>query len=183
MKKIILTFGLISGAISSLLMLAAVLFEDKIGFEHSYFLGYTIIVLSFLLVYFGIRSYRDNLGNGHITFAKAFAVGLGITLISCVLYVVTWEALYFTVLHDFMDKYWTYTLSKLQASGASAAAIQAEFQKVQKYKQLYENPFLNAAMTFIEPFPVGLVITLISSAILKKKSPPPATASKEVLVG
>ncbi len=73
MKKTILTFGLISGAISSALMLATIPFADKLG--HSLLLGYTTMVLSFLLVYFGIRSYRDNVGNGHITFAKGFAVG------------------------------------------------------------------------------------------------------------
>ena len=126
-------------------------------------------MLSFLLVFFCIRSYRDNVGNGQITFTKGFAVGIAITLISCVFYVVTWEVLYFTVLHSFMDKYGAYMVEKLKASGASAAAVQAQLQQLKRYKELYENPFFNAAMTFIEPFPVGLVITLISAAVLRKK--------------
>jgi hypothetical protein len=91
MKKTILTFGLISGAFSSLMMVATVPLEDKIGFDKAEVLGYTLIVLSFLLVFFGIRSYRDNVGNGHITFTKAFAVGISITLITCICYAVTWE--------------------------------------------------------------------------------------------
>lgn len=169
MKKTILVFGLISGALSSLMMVATVPFVDKIGFDKGEYVGYTAIVLSFLLVFFGIRSYRDNVGNGQITFAKGFTVGIAITLISCVFYVVTWEVLYFTVMHGFMDKYSTYMVEKLKASGASAAAIQAEAQQMEKYKELYENPFFNAAMTFIEPFPVGLIITLISAAVLRKK--------------
>jgi len=169
MKKTTLTFGLISGALCSLMMVATVPFEDKIGFDRGYVLGYTIIVLSFLLVFFGIRSYRDNVGSGQITFTKGFAVGIAITLITCIFYVVTWEALYFTVLHDFMDKYGAYMVEKLKASGASAAAVQAQVQQLRKYKELYENPFFNAAMTFIEPFPVGLVITLMSAAVLKRK--------------
>jgi Protein of unknown function (DUF4199) len=172
MKKTILIFGVISGVLSSLMMVATVPFLDKIGFDRGEVIGYTAIVLSFLLVFFGIRSYRDNVGNGQITFGKAFAVGIGITLISCVFYVVTWEVLYFTVLHDFMDKYAAYLVEKLKASGASAAAVQAQIQQLKKYKELYENPLFNAAMTFIEPFPVGLVITLISSAVLKKKAQP-----------
>jgi hypothetical protein len=169
MKKTILTFGLISGALSSLMMVATVPFEDKIGFDRGEYFGYTAIVLSFLLVFFGIRSYRDKVGNGRITFTKGFVVGISITLISCVFYVVTWEVLYFTVLHDFMDKYGAYLVEKLRASGASAAAIQAQLQQVKKYKELYENPLSNAAMTFLEPFPVGLVITLISAAVLRRK--------------
>ena len=92
------------------MMLATVKFEDQIGFDKAEFVGHTLIVLSFLLVFFGIRSYRDNAGNGHITFTKAFAVGISITLITCICYVATWEALYFTVLHDFMAKYAAHTM-------------------------------------------------------------------------
>jgi hypothetical protein len=170
MKKTVLTFGLISGAISSLMMVATIPFADKIGFGHSYIVGYTTIVLSLLLVFFGIRSYRDNVGNGQITFKKAFAVGISITLISCIFYVVTWEILYFNFLPDFMDKYGAYMIEKLKASGAGPAAIQAQIEQVKKYKEIEDNPFLNAAMTFIEPFPVGLAITVISAAVLRKKA-------------
>jgi hypothetical protein len=169
MKKTILTFGLISGVLSSLMMVATVPFVDKIGFDKGEYVGYTAIVLSFLLVFFGIRSYRDNAGNGQITFTKAFAVGIAITLISCIFYVVTWEILYFNFMHDHMDRYGVYVVEKLKASGASASAIEAELQQVKRYKELEENPLTNAAMTFIEPFPVGLVITLISAAVLRRK--------------
>src|ERR1700730_12678561 len=166
MKKTILTFGLISGAISSLMMMATVPFADRIGFDKGLVIGYTSIVLSFLLVFFGIRSYRDNEGNGQISFLKAFAVGISITLISCICYVVTWEILYFNFLPDFMDKYGAHMIEKAKASGASGAAVQAQ---VRKYKEMYDNPLINAAMTFIEPFPIGLIITLISAAVLRRK--------------
>ena len=172
MKKTVLTFGLISGVISSLMMVATVPFADRIGFDKGAIVGYTAIVLSFLLVFFGIRSYRDNVGNGQITFGKAFAVGISITVISCIFYVVTWEILYFNFLPDFMDKYSVYIVEKLKASGASAAAVQVKVQELKKYKELYDNPFFNALMTFIEPFPIGLVITLISAAVLRKKPQP-----------
>jgi uncharacterized protein DUF4199 len=169
MKKTILKFGLISGAFSSLMMLATVPFADKIGFDRSEVVGDTLIVLSFLLVFFGVRSYRDNTGNGQITFTKAFSVGISITLITCICYVLTWELLYFTVLHDFMAKYGAYLVEKLRTSGASAAAIQAHLEQVKTLKELYENPFYNAAITFMEPFPVGLVVTLLCAAVLRKK--------------
>jgi hypothetical protein len=169
MKKNILVFGLISGAISALMMIATVPFADRIGFDKAEYLGYTIIVLSFLLVFFGIRSYRDNVGSGQITFTKAFAVGISITLISCICYVVTWEILYFHFLPDFMDKYGAYMVEKLKASGASQSVVEAQIQQLKKYKEMYDNPLVNAAITFIEPFPVGLVVTLISAAILRRK--------------
>ena len=136
-----------------------------------YTLGYTAIVLSFLLVFFGIRSYRDNVGDGQISFGKAFAIGILITLISCAFYVVTWEMVYFNFLHGMMDPYFAHMIDKAKASGESAAAIQAEIAKINQSKQQYENPLFNAAYTFIEPFPVGLLITLISAAVLRKKAP------------
>jgi hypothetical protein len=179
MKKTIVTFGLISGAVSAAMMLLTMPFIDKIGFERGYIVGYTSIILSFLLVFFGIRSYRDNVGGGQITFGKAFTIGLGITVISCLCYVITWEALYFTVMHDFMDKYAAYVIAKTRASGASDAAIAAKMEELKQFKVMYANPLFNFAMTFIEPFPVGLVMTLISAALLKKKK---ATAMAQAVV-
>jgi hypothetical protein len=183
MKKTIITFGLISGVISSLMMAATVPFAGKISFDKGLIVGYTGIVLSFLLVFFGIRSYRDNYGNGQITFSKAFAVGICITLISCVCYVVTWEIIYFNFLPDFMDKYGAHMVERAKASGASDAAILAKVEQAKRYKEMYDNPVTNAAMTFIEPFPVGLVITVISAAVLRRKlgaqqtqSPVPASS-------
>ena len=169
MKRTIFTFGVISGAISSLLMIATVPFADRIGFDKGAVIGYTAIVLSFLMVYFGIRSYRDHVGEGRITFSKAFAIGISITVISCLFYVVTWEILYYNFLPDFLEKYGAHMVDKMKATGASAAAIDAQIAQMQKFKELYDNPLYNGAMTFLEPFPVGLVITLISAAVLRRK--------------
>ena len=172
MRKIIVTFGLISGAISSLMMIALVTFGGRIGFDRGAIIGNTSIVLSFLMVFVGIRTYRDNIGDGQITFLKAFAVGLSITLISCIVYVVTWEVIYYNFLPGFWDAYGAHLVQKLTASGASPAAVQEKLQQVRKYKELYKNPFFNAALTFIHPFPIGLVITLFSALVLKRKPQP-----------
>jgi hypothetical protein len=172
MKKTILTFGLISGAVSALLMAAYVPFLDRIGHERGAYYGYTGIVLSFLLVFFGIRSYRDSVGGGQISFGRGFALGIGITVITCLCYVAAWEVIYYNFMPDFWDKYGAYAVGKLQAAGASQAVIQAKLQEIQKYKQLYANPLINGAFTFLEPFPVGLVMTLASAAILRRKPQP-----------
>ena len=87
MKKVVLTFGLISGVMISVLMGGSLLLAHRIGSGHSMVLGYTIMVASFLLIYFGIRSYRDNTLGGRISFGRAFACGILIALITCVCYV------------------------------------------------------------------------------------------------
>ena len=168
MKKTVLTFGLISGAVSSVMMLATLPFIDRIGFDKGEILGYTTIVLSFLLVFFGVRSYRENNG-GTMTFGRGVTVGLLITLISCVCYVVTWEIIYFKLMPGFVEKYSAYTIEHLKASGASQQTIDASVKQMEGFKRMYDNPLMNAAITFTEPFPIGLAVTLISAAVLRKK--------------
>ena len=172
MKKTVLTFGLISGVVSSLMMLATLPFIHRIGFDKGLIVGYTAIVLSFLLVFFGIRSYRENVGNGSITFGRAFSVGILITLISCAFYVVTWEIIYFKLMPDFMETFTNYAVEQVRSSGGSQQMIEAKLKEMKDLGVKLNNPFINAAMAFIEPFPVGLLLTLISSAILRRKPRP-----------
>jgi hypothetical protein len=169
MKKTVLTFGLISGAISSLLMVATIPFIEQIGFDRGIIVGYTSMVLSFLLVFFGIRSYRENVGNGYISFGRALSVGFLIMLISCVCYVVTWEIVYFNFLPDFGEKYTNYVIEKARSSGASAEQIAQQTEQMKSFKAMYDNPLINAALTFLEPLPVGIVMTLVSALILRKR--------------
>jgi hypothetical protein len=169
MKKNVLTFGLISGAISSLMMLATVPFADRIGFDKGAVIGYTAIVLSFLLVFFGVRSYRENVGGGRLTFGRGFAVGILITLISSACYVGTWEFVYYKLMPDFTEKYAAHMIERAKASGASQQKMEETERKAKQFKQMYDNPAMNVALTFMEVFPIGLVVTAVSAGILRNK--------------
>ena len=171
MKRVVLIFGLISGALMAIFMFATMPFIDKIGFDKGLIVGYTNIVLAFILVFFGIRSYRENVGGGAVTFGRAFMIGILITLIASVCYVIAWQILYHTLLPDFFDKYAAHMIEKARAAGATAEAIQAQTQEMDQMKQLMKNPFFHNLFVFLEPFPVGLVITFISSLILRKREP------------
>ncbi len=170
MKKIVLTFGLIGGAIVALWIFATLPFADRIGFDKGLIIGYTAMVMAFMMVFFGIRSYRENIGGGQITFGRAFGVGVLIMLVICVCYVVAWQILYYGFMPDFLDKYTAHAIEKARAAGATQQAIDAQIQQAKDFKALYNNPFFNALFTLIEPLPVGLVITLISSLILRKRA-------------
>ena len=142
-----------------------------IDFDKSEILGYTTMVMSFLAVLFGIRSYRENVAGGSITFGKAFQVGILIALLSCAIYVIGWEIVYYNLVPDFADKYASFTIETMRAKGESAAAIAAMETQMARFKELYKNPFINVAITFMEVFPVGLIVTLISAAILRRTTP------------
>ena len=169
MKKTVLTFGLISGAISAVTMLVTLPFVDKIGFEKGEILGYTVMMLAALMVFFGVRSYRENVGGGRLTFGRGFAVGLLITLISSACYVATWEIVYYKLMPDFADKYAAHMVERAKASGASQQKIDEQVRQAKQFKQMYDNPAINVGITFMEVFPVGLVVTLVSAGILRKK--------------
>lgn len=170
MKKIVLTFGLISGAIMSALMTTVIVFAHQTDPGRGMVIGYTIMVLSFLLVFFGIRSYRENVGNGYISFGRALGVGLLIMLISCVCYVATWEVVYHKVMPDFGEKYLAQSIDRVRASGKSPQEIESEIQKMRNMMQLYNSNILfNIAFTLLEPLPPGLAMTLLSALILRKR--------------
>jgi hypothetical protein len=171
MKKTVLTFGLISGAISAAMMLVTIPFVDKIGWEKGELLGYTSIVLSALMVFFGVRSYRENVGGGRLTFGRAVAIGILITLISSACYVATWELVYYKFMPGFADKYAAHMVERAKASGATQQKIDEAQRKANNFKQMYQNPFVNIALTFTEVFPIGFVVTLLSAGILRKKAP------------
>jgi hypothetical protein len=151
-------------------MVGTIPFHDQIGFDKGMVIGYTTLVLSFMLVFFGIRSYRDNVAGGQISFGRGFKVGILITLISCVCYVLTWQVLYRTVARDYGEKYSAHVLEEAKKKGASEAELQKQAAEMKKFWEMYQNPLVNVAFTFMEPLPVGLLITLISAAVLRKKA-------------
>jgi len=170
MKRIVLTFGLISGGVLAAMMLATMPFMDTIGFEHGMVVGYTTMVLAFLLVFFGIRSYRETIGNGQISFLRATGVGLLIMIIATSCYVFTWEIMYHTFLPDFAEKCVAYETQKIRASGKSPQEIETEIASMKNMMALYtSNIFFNIAFTFLEPLPIGVPMTLLSALILRKR--------------
>jgi hypothetical protein len=171
MQRIILTFGLIAGAILSVMMLLTIPFHDQIGFDKGYIIGYTTMVLAFLMIFVGVKTYRDTVAGGKVTFGQAFKVGLLIMLVASACYVVTWEFIYYTISPDYLDKYASYSIEKLKQSGASAEAVAAKTQEMAKFKIMYQNPLVNIAFTLLEPLPVGLLFTLVAAAVLSRKRP------------
>jgi len=172
MRKTVLTFGVISGLISAVMMLATVPLMHKISSDKGLIIGYTTIVLAGLLVFFGIRSYRDNVSGGRLTFARGLAVGILISLLSNCFYVATWEVVSYKFMPDFAEKYAAQMVEHAKSSGASQQKIDETARQAADFVRNYHNPLYKISMTFLEPFPVFLVITLVSAAILRKKSSP-----------
>ncbi|MCW5827509.1 MAG: DUF4199 domain-containing protein [Gemmatimonadaceae bacterium] len=171
MKKIVLTFGLIAGVVMSLMMVVTIPFADSMGQGAGMLLGYTGMVLASLMIYFGVRQYRDNEGRGQVSFGQAFKVAMGISAIAVACYVLTWEVVYRNFHSDFGEKYAQTQLEREKAKGASEEELakkSAEFEEFwAKYKA---NMLFRWGLTTLEPLPVVLLFSLVSAGLLRRKA-------------
>lgn len=174
MKKNVLVFGLIAGFIVSVFMVLSMAnCIDAGDFGHSMVLGYAAMIIAFSFVFVGIKNQRDKLDGGIITFGKAFKTGLWITLIASTIYVAVWLVDYYYFIPDFMEKYSAHMIEQTKASGASAAEMDKQLADMAYYKEMYKNPLFVILFTYMEILPVGLLITVISAFILKRKEKNP----------
>lgn len=169
MKKIVWTYGLIAGAIMLAMFFIALPFHEQIGFDYGLIYGYTSMVASFMLVYFGIRSYRDSVGGGTVGFGRAMAVGTLIVMVASTLYVASWEVYFYTSGSDYLVKYQEHVVQKERAKGTTQAEIDKQVAEMQKFAEQYKNPVFSSAVTFLEPLPVGVLIALVSAGVLSRR--------------
>jgi hypothetical protein len=177
MKKTILICGVIAGLISISMFIGLMIVGHKDhDWENGMLYGYTLMLLGFSFIFVATKIIRDKYDGGIISFGKAFRIGLYITLIASTIYVGIWLIDYYFFMPDFMENYSARALEKLKASGATAAKIAAEKAEMDKFNEMYKNPFFNALLTYSEILPVGLLVSLISALLLKRKDKQPGIA-------
>ncbi len=179
MRKVTLIFGLLAGVIVSVFMviIMGLCKSGTINFDNSDFIGYGSMVIALSMIFFGIKSYRDNYQNGAINFGKGFQVGMLITLVATLIYALAGET-YYQIDPEgqaaFMDKYADHHLNKMKENGASPAAIDQKVKEMAGLKEMNKNPLLRFAITVAIILPGGIVITVISAAVLRRKEFLPA---------
>ena len=175
MKKIVLTFGLLAAAINMVgwFALNAIAGSptdmENFDFQTGEILGYAAMLLALSMIFFGILRYRNQVLDGFISFKKAFLTGLYITLIASVIYVIGWMIYYPNFMPDFADQYEQAQIEKIEQKDISEEEKQEEIAETKEWMDMYQNPAVMSVITFLEIFPVGLVISLISAFILKRK--------------
>lgn len=175
MKKIILKNGLIAGAIvSALMMTSMALYKSGCGSAGSMIIGYASMLISFIFIFVGVKNFRDKQNGGTLTFLTGLKIGLGIALIASTIYVIAWAIDYHFFLPDFMIKYSSSVIKELKAHGASQAMIDSKTAEMAHYSELYKNPVYFALFTYAEMLPVGILMSVISALVFKRKQRPAA---------
>jgi hypothetical protein len=167
MSRIILIFGTDAGLIVAVPMCLLVANAEPGSAATSHFTGYLIMLLALSLVFVGVKRLRDRELGGVIRFVPALLAGLGISAVAGVIYVIGWEITLAATDFAFIDSYSSAAIEAARARGASAAEIEAVIARMAEFRQQYENPLFRLPVTFIEIFPVGLVVSLISAALLR----------------
>lgn len=169
MKKVVVVYGIIAGAIvGAMLLITMPLYEREVlNFENGELLGYTTMVIALSLIFFGIKTYRDQHQNGKITFGKGLQIGLLITLIASFVYASAWEVSYRTMSDSYIEKMSQRYFDKLKEEGATPVELEKAKSQFETYQNNVVIRFLITA--FVEMFPVGLIISLLCAALLRKK--------------
>lgn len=169
MKKIVLVYGCIAGFILAAWMIGFAATGISEDFENGMIYGYASMIIAFSFVYVGIYKYKQQMPEKQITFKQGFLVGLYITLISSTFYVLAWLFVYYNMAPDFMEKYLEFTIGKMKAANAPQSEIDTYIKDMQSFNEMYKNPFVNMAFTYMEVLPVGLLISAISTFLVKRR--------------
>ena len=171
----ILKYGLIAGAIVGGIMFAQfTLMGGEHNFEYGMLIGYATMLVALSAVFMGIKRHRDKELGGVIRFWPAFGMGVAMSVIAGILYSLSWEASQAVTGGDFMAAYSNYVIGQARANGESAAAIAKMTAEMAEFKVQYANPWYRLPMTFSEIFPVGVLVSLVSAALLRRPTFLPA---------
>lgn len=145
---------------------------DMDGGSTSMIIGFSAMAVAFSFIFVGVKNFRDKQNGGTLTFGKGFLLGLMITLIASTIYVITWAVEFHLFMPDFMDKYTAMQIKQMQAGNMAPDALDKAVKSIESTAYDYKhNPLIFAAYTYMEILPVGIIITLISALILKRKTP------------
>ena len=168
MLRTILKYGLIAGLVVGGFELATfALFSGMPPLKYGMVVGYTTMLIALSAVFVGIKRHRDLDRGGVIGFWPALGVGLGISFIAGIFYVAAWEAVQSMMHMDFASSYANAIIASQKAKGASAEALARLSAEMETFKVQYANPLYRLPMTFVEIFPVGVLVSLVSAGLLR----------------
>jgi len=164
MNNIIVKNGLFGSIIvSALLVFVTIYMKANPEKEVSMMIGFAVMILAFFFVALGIKQQRDA-NNGLISFRNAFLTGFWITLIISTVYVLVWLIILYNFFPNFAEHYTDMAIQK-----ANPEEVVKLTEEMNSFKEMYKNPIMVILFTYMEILPLGIVFSLVSALILKKK--------------
>lgn len=167
MLRLIVRYGLIGGLIVGVPLYAMTLPSTHPGGAWGYVAGYLTMLIGLSTIFIAIKKHRDTDLGGVIRFWPALGLGLGISFVAGIIYMLAWEAVLGFTHFDFAGTYAQSMIDAAQAKGLGGAQLAKVVAQAQEFKTEYANPFIRLPETFMEIFPVGVLISLVSAALLR----------------
>lgn len=168
MLRTILKYGVIAGlVVGGFELVTFTMFSGMPPLKYGMLIGYTTMLIALSAVFVGIKRHRDVDRGGVIGFWPAFGIGLGVSFIAGIFYVLAWEAVQAMTHMDFATSYANAIIASEKAKGASAEALAKLSADMAAFKVQYANPMFRLPMTFAEIFPVGVLVSLVSAGLLR----------------
>jgi hypothetical protein len=166
MFRKILSFGVIAGLIVGIPTFGIFVATGGHELPYGMVIGYTIMLAALSMVFVAVKRHRDVDGGGVIGFLPALGMGLGISIIATLFYVLAWEATLAVTHLDFGAAYAKALIAQQKAAGVSGAALAKFTADMEQFKANYANPLYRMAMTATEILPVGVLVSLVSAGLL-----------------
>jgi len=167
-------YGSLSGLIVIIVLIVGLQFQHQLHFIGTEWFGYLIMLIAMTFIFVGVKRYRDVEKGGVIKFVPAFFVGLSIAVVASLIYVLMWEIYLATTHYAFMDQYIDGIIRARKAAGVSGPALAQQIAKLNEMRAEYANPLFRLPMTFLEIFPVGSIVALVSAALIRSSKFLPA---------
>lgn len=166
--RVVALFGLIGGLIVAVPMVWLMMtLTPESAPDYGVLYGYLTMIVALTTVFLGIKHYRDKVLGGVIRFVPALLLGLGISAFASIIYAIGWEISLKLSGFDFIGSYSKQMVVAAQAKGVSPAELQKVIADAETLAKNYANPVYRFATTFLEMFPVGVLISLISAGLLR----------------
>ena len=166
MLRIILLYGIPGAVIVGAPMLYGMLTGQQDA-ANGAIIGYTTMLVALTGVFLGVKHYRDKVLGGVVKFLPALGVGLGISTVASLGWVIAWELSLAITKFDFGAVYSQMMLDQAKADGASAEKLAQVAKDGEAFAAMYANPLIRMGITFLEMFPIGVVISLVSAGLLR----------------
>jgi hypothetical protein len=167
MFRKILIYGVVAGLIVGGLVSGVVAARNGHQQNYGMVIGYASMLIGLSAVFLGVKRYRDVDLGGVIRFWPALGMGLAMSVIAGILYVLIWEVTVAVMHIDFANGYAKIMIAQQKAAGVHGKALADFIAQMEQFKVQYANPFFRLPMIFAEIFPVGVLVSLVSAGLLR----------------
>lgn len=163
-KTSLFSHSLLWGAILGIILVVYSLILYFLDQSTNKGLGYVTWIIIIVCLFYAMKSYRDSVNQGTLSYGNAFVIGLLVAIIAGFISSVFTYIQFRFISPEIIDKMLQMTEDKLMSKGMSDDMIEKSIEMSKKFM----TPIIMSIMGFIMTVIIGGILSLIIAAIAKK---------------